>query len=211
MQYKPRAVEVCYPACDLLSFPQRRALHRSVPLSREGRARSGQPAAEAPAPRTGELLPASKPPPRPPCLSPAPRPLSPCGFGCCSACCCCRRRCRTVSRRDPIRAATGGPLPTSPPRAPLPPPAMSGAGGHLGVWGLPSCVAATEPVSLAGDAVCSGQGVGMEVAGGVVDKSRCLFVSLRHGAQSRRSSPAPVLRRVGAALGAPFHNNANVT
>lgn len=76
--------------------------------------RAGQPVAEAPAPCTGGLLPASKPPPRLPRLSPVPRPLSPCGSGCCSACCCCRRRCRTVSRRDPIRAAIGGPLPASP-------------------------------------------------------------------------------------------------
>lgn len=72
-------------------------------------------------------------------------------------------------------------------------------------------LAASEPASLAGDAVCSGQGVEMEVAGGVVDNSRYLFVFLTHGAQSWRSSPVPVLRSVGAALGAPFHNNSNVT
>lgn len=88
-------------------------------------------------PRSGRLLPAGPPvaaagpppPPRPPRLSPAPRPLSPCGSGCSSACCCCRTRCRTVSRRDPPcpprtlpRASPAAPPLPDPRSAPRPPP-----------------------------------------------------------------------------------------
>lgn len=193
-------------------------------------ARCGQPVAEAPAPCTGGLLPAPKPPPRLPRLSPALRPLSPCGSGCCSACCCCRRRCRTVSRRDPLRAAIGGPLPASPASRSAAP------ARHVGGW---------RPSRGEGAPVLRG-GVG-RAASRWLPANRCLWqgmrfvrgrelgwrwreASLRTAAapplsapplplrpsQTRRSKPVleslpPVLRRVGAALGARFHNNNNVT
>lgn len=106
----------------------------------------------------------------------------------------------------PSALPSAGPSRPPPPRAPPPPPAMSGAGGHLGVRGLPSCVAGSGGLRPAGcqrtgvsGRECGLFGAGSWGGGGGRRRRgqpqllrslplRCLFVPLRHVARSRCSS-----------------------
>ena len=189
--------------------------------------------AEVSYPARDPLLPSAKSPSPPAAGSPWPRPPLPAPAGSspprsrrracpASARRFCRRRCRTVSRRDPLRAAIGGPLPASPASRSAAP------ARHVGGW---------RPSRGEGAPVLRG-GVG-RAASRWLPANRCLWQGMRfvrgrelgwrwreasprtaaapplsapplplRPSQTRRSKPVleslpPVLRRVGAALQTP--------